>query len=290
LRTRIESRIYLIALGWGDDVSGTGRILLVDDDLGTLVGYSGILRCAGFDIRTAMTATECLTLLKSDDVDLVLCDLRLPDMSALDILRTSSLMRWRTRFVIVSGHGTVTETAEAFRLGAKDFVEKPLFDTDLINVVTRCLPEGTRSRTTGGGAQLDKRHFVSPAARRWARLACAATSLAVDPKTIAEWARSAGVARGTLCIWCAAAGVKPKLGFDFARLLRCVVRHGGESWAFRDILDVVDPRTLDRLLARAGMPAMVPSVETFLRTQTLIHSDVLIGAVEEALTESPVTA
>lgn len=92
--------------------------------------------------------------------------------------------------------------------------------------------------------------------------------------------------RGAIKCRCANAGTTAKDSLDFARLLRAVVRHGDRQWYLRDILDIVDPRTLRRLLDRAhidGSTSLAPTLEEFLQNQTLITAQSLIVALRAHL-------
>ena len=66
------------------------RILIIDDDPGTLETFQIILKLAGFDVATAATGSCALELARTRSHDLILADLRLPDMSGLDLLRVAS--------------------------------------------------------------------------------------------------------------------------------------------------------------------------------------------------------
>ena len=112
------------------------KVLLIDDDLGTLEGYGGILRHAGFDVVTAASGRRGLALARGQAFDLVLADLRLPDQSGLEMLRTLRRVNVDVPVVVVTGFGSESTAADAFRLGA-DYVEKPLIDRGLLSVVDR---------------------------------------------------------------------------------------------------------------------------------------------------------
>ena len=89
------------------------RVLVIDDDPGTLVGYKGILRSAGFDVTTVDSGREGLARAQSDHLSVVLADLRLPDLSGLDILRKLRASRITVPFVIVTGFGSPRSAVEA---------------------------------------------------------------------------------------------------------------------------------------------------------------------------------
>ena len=110
-------------------------VLLIDDDLGTLESFGGVLRAAGFDVTTARTGREGLTLARRPTVDLVLADLRLADMTGLDVLRQLRRDVVDVPFVIVTGFASTASAVEAGKLGAAEYVEKPVFADHLLDVV-----------------------------------------------------------------------------------------------------------------------------------------------------------
>src|ERR1051325_5451269 len=96
------------------------RILVIDDDLGTRETFQAILRLAGFDVATAATGEHGLDVVRSTNCDLVLADLRLPDMSGLDILQSVRDAGLDVPFVIITAFPSVDSAITAFKLHADD--------------------------------------------------------------------------------------------------------------------------------------------------------------------------
>ena len=96
-------------------------VLIVDDDPATCVTFGEALRLAGLRVETAETGQAALKSLRRSTFDLLLLDLRLPDMSGLELIRTR-----RVPFMLISGFLTIAETVEAMRLGAREVLEKPV--------------------------------------------------------------------------------------------------------------------------------------------------------------------
>jgi YesN/AraC family two-component response regulator len=111
------------------------QILIVDDDPGTTEGFRCILSLEGFDVRTALTARDGIDQAGRLRPDLLLLDLRLPDMTGLDVLRSLRNARIDVPCVMMSAWASVAETADAFKLGVRDFVEKPLDEKELVRIV-----------------------------------------------------------------------------------------------------------------------------------------------------------
>jgi hypothetical protein len=103
-----------------------------------------------------------------------------------------------------------------------------------------------------------------------------------DPRTLASWARTAGISVGALRAWCRAAGIAPRQSRDFARVLRALVIATEEGWRVEEALDVIDPRTLGSLLTRAGLPASSsPNISAYLQNQHFVRSPQLLKLVAE---------
>jgi CRP-like cAMP-binding protein len=114
------------------------------------------------------------------------------------------------------------------------------------------------------------------AAERWARLVLHAVDADCDPKTLVEWARSAGVSRSALCECCSIVHVSPRDARDFARVLRAVCR-SRDVWEPEAIMDFADARTLKKVMARAGLAdrhgGPTPTRDEFIERQCWIRHD-----------------
>ncbi len=102
------------------------KILIVDDEASIRTSLRGILEDEGFLVKTAQTGEQSLELLKSQNVDLVLLDIWLPEMNGLDVLKRIKAMEESPQVVMISGHGTIETAVRSTKLGAHDFLEKPL--------------------------------------------------------------------------------------------------------------------------------------------------------------------
>src|SRR4051812_42962227 len=95
--------------------------------------------------------------------------------------------------------------------------------------------------------------YVPYAANRWAKAVEIIVLSRTDPRTVASWGRLAGASRATVGVWCRAAQVSTKPSLDLGRLLRAVRLTGGAIHDLQGVMDVVDPRTVARILFRAGI-------------------------------------
>jgi DNA-binding NtrC family response regulator len=102
------------------------RILIVDDDPGTLASLARAFALEGFDAVTAPSAAEGLTRLGEGRIDAVLSDVVMPGMTGLDFLEALRGQAPETPVILMSGQATLEMAVQATRLGALDFVEKPV--------------------------------------------------------------------------------------------------------------------------------------------------------------------
>jgi two-component system, NtrC family, nitrogen regulation response regulator NtrX len=123
------------------------RILVVDDEADIRGLLKEILAEEGYEVEVAADATQARTSRATLVPDLVLLDIWMPDTDGITLLREWSMTDgYDCPVVMMSGHGTVETAVEATRLGAFDFVEKPLSLTKLLRTVERALDAGRRKR------------------------------------------------------------------------------------------------------------------------------------------------
>jgi two-component system, NtrC family, nitrogen regulation response regulator NtrX len=128
----------------------SARILVVDDEADIRSLLKEILSEEGYEVDVAANAVQARASRARQTPDLVLLDIWMPDVDGITLLR-----EWSTTssngcpVVMMSGHGTVETAVEATRLGAFDFVEKPLSLAKLLRTVERALDSGKRKRQSG---------------------------------------------------------------------------------------------------------------------------------------------
>ena len=102
------------------------RILVIDDEAAIRDSLRMILEYDGYECLLASTGQEGVTFIEREHPDLVFLDIKMPGMDGLDTLRRIKDLDEILPVVIISGHGTVSTAVEATKLGAFDFLEKPL--------------------------------------------------------------------------------------------------------------------------------------------------------------------
>lgn len=114
-------------------------ILIVDDEESIRQSLGGILADDGYDILTAGSGEEALKILGEEVVNLVLLDIWLPGMDGIETLRMIKTEYPQLRVVMMSGHGTIETAVKATKLGAFDFIEKPLSLEKMLLLVKHAL-------------------------------------------------------------------------------------------------------------------------------------------------------
>src|SRR3954468_7969639 len=102
------------------------NILIVDDEPEIRKSLRGVLEDEGYKVATAASGEDCLTELKKRPFDLVLLDIWLPGIDGLAALEEIKRSDAPPEVIMISGNGTIESAVRATKLGAFDFIEKPL--------------------------------------------------------------------------------------------------------------------------------------------------------------------
>jgi two-component system nitrogen regulation response regulator NtrX len=114
-------------------------ILVVDDEATILQSLSGILSDEGFEVLTASNGYEALKVIEEASPDLVLLDIWMPGMDGIETLQEIKRTSSSLQVVIISGHGTIETAVKATKLGAYDFIEKPLSIEKVVVTINNAL-------------------------------------------------------------------------------------------------------------------------------------------------------
>ncbi len=113
--------------------------LIVDDEGIIRQTCRKVLEPEGIEVIEAENSATALELIEKKDIDIVLSDLRLPDLSGVELLRRVKEYDPYIEVIIITGHGTVNTAVEAMRLGAYDYIEKPFRPDELVVLVMKAL-------------------------------------------------------------------------------------------------------------------------------------------------------
>src|SRR5574341_1257286 len=122
------------------------HILIVDDERAIQTSLRGVLEDEGYRVTAVGSAEEALACLADDAPDLVFLDIWMPGMDGLEALAEMKRLRPETAVVMISGHGTIETAVKATKLGAYDFIEKPLSLEKTLLAATRALDHGRLER------------------------------------------------------------------------------------------------------------------------------------------------
>ncbi|AYF86271.1 two-component system response regulator RssB [Pseudomonas sp. JS3066] len=106
----------------------SAKLLIIDDDEVVRASLAAYLEDSGFSVRQASNGLQGLQVFEQERPDLVICDLRMPQVDGLELIRRISELEAETPVIVVSGAGVMSDAVEALRLGAADYLIKPLED------------------------------------------------------------------------------------------------------------------------------------------------------------------
>jgi len=115
------------------------KVLIIDDEKAILDSLSSILEDEGFQVFKAMDGNEGLSLFEKETPEVVLLDVWMPEMDGLQVLKRIKKKDRYAMVIVISGHGTISTAVEAVKVGAYDFLEKPLSIDKVLEVISRGL-------------------------------------------------------------------------------------------------------------------------------------------------------
>lgn len=114
-----------------------GRILVLDDDPVVTLSCKRILGAEGFSISTVEKGEDALNRLAKEDFDLLISDVRLPDINGMDVLKEARIIKPKTDVVIITGYPTLEDARNSTSLGAAEYIEKPFTPDFMLNVAKK---------------------------------------------------------------------------------------------------------------------------------------------------------
>ena len=120
-------------------MSNQGSLIVVDDDRHICEAMADYLRSLGHRTETAMTCRSALDRIKEFNFQVVICDVNLPDQDGFQLLEWVTANKPDTSVILLTGYGTIESAVEAIRLGAFDYLTKPVIDDELNFSIQRAL-------------------------------------------------------------------------------------------------------------------------------------------------------
>jgi two-component system, NtrC family, response regulator HydG len=115
------------------------KILIIDDEVNVALLLSKFLTRNGFDVTTASTGTIGMEYLKNGDFNLVLCDFRLEDTDGREMLKNIKTHYPQTGVIIITGYSDIKMAVELIKMGAYDYITKPLYPDEILNTITKAI-------------------------------------------------------------------------------------------------------------------------------------------------------
>ncbi len=117
------------------------RLLIVDDEQETLDLIADYLTDRGFDVVTSTTGEEAVSVVQKDLFHIAIVDLHLPGMTGAELLKNIKKTRQDVQVIMITGYGTIRDAVECMKLGASDFITKPILPDHLNLAIHRILEE-----------------------------------------------------------------------------------------------------------------------------------------------------
>jgi len=117
------------------------KILVIDDEAIVRVSCERALASEGYEVKMVDGGKEGIKMLERESFNLVLLDLKMPDMDGIDVLKIIR-QRWaETKVIIITGYSTVQTAEQTLKLGADNFIEKPFTPDTLAAAVAEALKD-----------------------------------------------------------------------------------------------------------------------------------------------------
>lgn len=122
------------------------RVWVVEDDAELRAGLTRLLRSVGLKTEASASALEFLTLADIDEVECVLTDVRMPGMTGIELVERLAPRAPRPQVIVMTMHGDAPSAVRAMKAGAFDYIEKPLRELELIELVHKAISSARQQR------------------------------------------------------------------------------------------------------------------------------------------------
>jgi two-component system response regulator PilR (NtrC family) len=113
------------------------RILIVDDERAIRDLLSDAVRHAGYDVLSARNGEEALSLIRKDNIQIAICDIKMPGMNGIDLLKKMPDISPETVVIMITAYASIETAVDALRFGAFDYILKPIINEDVIAKISR---------------------------------------------------------------------------------------------------------------------------------------------------------
>ncbi|MGA2732165.1 MAG: response regulator [Syntrophobacteraceae bacterium] len=124
------------------DQSKVTKLLLVDDEEGYVSVLAKRLSKRNFQVKTALSGSEAIRILRNESFDLAVLDLKMEDMDGIEVLKIFKVMEPQMPVIILTGHGSETAAREGMEYGAFDYLVKPCDLSELVVRIRQACAKG----------------------------------------------------------------------------------------------------------------------------------------------------
>ena len=115
------------------------KILVVDDEVGIRQSLKKILEKEGFEVVTASNGEEAFKVIRGDDIDLLISDIRMAGMDGLELLKVCKSVSPYTEVIMITGYASVDTAVDSMKQGAYDYITKPFKKADILKAVQKAI-------------------------------------------------------------------------------------------------------------------------------------------------------
>jgi DNA-binding NtrC family response regulator len=113
------------------------KILLVDDEKDFVETLAERLQLRDFEVTTALNAIDAIKLVKERDFDVIFLDVKMPGMDGIDALKQIKNLKSLPQVIMLTGNATVETAIEGMKVGAYDYIMKPVVTENLIEIINK---------------------------------------------------------------------------------------------------------------------------------------------------------
>jgi DNA-binding NtrC family response regulator len=132
------------------------HVLLMEDEMSLAKGLAMVMREEGYDVDLANTGRGALEKFQKSDFDLLVADLRLPDIDGMDVVEQVRGKKPKTNVVIITGYPSVSSAVQAVKMGVSDYLRKPFTEDEFMTAVKSSLRE--RKKAAMGALLVETQH------------------------------------------------------------------------------------------------------------------------------------
>lgn len=137
------------------------RITIVDDDEAVSNSLASVLTTYGFETRSFGSARTAISAIEEDPCDCLLLDVRMPDLDGIAALKLIQSGSAPPAIIMITGHADVPMAVQAMKLGAADFIEKPIVDEQLVDSIRAVLERSKRDSGDLALARVVRERYAS---------------------------------------------------------------------------------------------------------------------------------